>query len=241
MRTGTDEGVVLNSRPYLEYDAILTLFGKEHGIVTLLAKGARRPQSRKSGILRPFCSIRFDYLEPKGVNGMSRLLQAEATSSGLLQVDPLHLFIAEVAMKFSREGQGNHQFFALLQAVAATTGTPERMTAIFLVKTFTVLGYFPMFGACSRSCGKFTGSAYWQNSGELFCDKHPENGVLLQFPEIKTLAFWQKADFETSMKVDVSQETLGKIFSFMVAFMEREHDLKLKTKMLVPFLSGVSS
>ena len=43
------EGVILSRRNFGESDRILTIFTRDHGKLTALAKGVRRPKSRKGG------------------------------------------------------------------------------------------------------------------------------------------------------------------------------------------------
>lgn len=51
MKSFTDEAVVLKKQDFGEADRILTLLTKNHGKVKVLAKGVRRPSSRKGGNL----------------------------------------------------------------------------------------------------------------------------------------------------------------------------------------------
>lgn len=51
MRSYRDEAVVLKKQDFGEADRILTLFTRAHGKVKVLAKGVRRPTSRKGGNL----------------------------------------------------------------------------------------------------------------------------------------------------------------------------------------------
>ena len=51
MRSFSDEAVVLKKLDFGEADRILTVFTKEHGKLKILAKGVRRPTSRKGGNL----------------------------------------------------------------------------------------------------------------------------------------------------------------------------------------------
>ena len=48
------EGIVLRHREWGEADRMLTLFTRELGKVQALAKGIRKPRSRKAGHVEPF-------------------------------------------------------------------------------------------------------------------------------------------------------------------------------------------
>ena len=53
------EAVVLSRRNFGEADRIITLFTRDHGKITVLAKGVRRPRSKKAGHLEigSWCKI----------------------------------------------------------------------------------------------------------------------------------------------------------------------------------------
>lgn len=51
MRGFTDEAVILRKEDFGEADRILTAYTKDHGKIKILAKGVRRPTSRKGGNL----------------------------------------------------------------------------------------------------------------------------------------------------------------------------------------------
>lgn len=51
MKSFTDQAIVLKKTNFGEADRLLILFTKNHGKITVLAKGVRRPKSRKGGNL----------------------------------------------------------------------------------------------------------------------------------------------------------------------------------------------
>ncbi|MFW6079996.1 MAG: DNA repair protein RecO, partial [Gemmatimonadota bacterium] len=50
----TDQAVILQAFPYGETSRILRLLTRAHGVRSVIAKGARRPRSRHSGVLELF-------------------------------------------------------------------------------------------------------------------------------------------------------------------------------------------
>ncbi|MCB0031542.1 MAG: DNA repair protein RecO, partial [Anaerolineales bacterium] len=53
------EGIVLRRSDFGEADRLLTLFTKEQGKIRAIAKGARKPQSRKTGHVELFMRTQF--------------------------------------------------------------------------------------------------------------------------------------------------------------------------------------
>lgn len=72
------EAIVLRRRDLGEADRLLTLFSREHGKLRQIAKGVRRPKSRKAGHLELFNRVRL--LVARG-RDLDIITQAEAVES----------------------------------------------------------------------------------------------------------------------------------------------------------------
>lgn len=68
---------ILHIRPYKDSSAILECLTEQHGLISLLAKGAKRPKSRLYGILRPFILLEIAWV---GRSELKTLTVAEAPS-----------------------------------------------------------------------------------------------------------------------------------------------------------------
>ena len=228
----SDAGVVLQSRPYGEFDALLTVFAEQHGRLGLLAKGVRRPRAKLAGILQPFCAVQLEWRPSSHADGLCKLIRAEALNQGLTKYDPAFLFIAEVAGKLAQAGQGSGQFYRLLTDLA-TTHKPERAVLVFLVRALTIYGYFPEFRQCPQCPDKFAAAGRWQPSGEILCEAHSSAGTPLSFDEIKTLRFWQHAAFADGEHVALDDAAQHKLLHHLIAVVETEVEITLKSKALV--------
>ncbi len=67
---------VLHSRPFKDSSALLECFSAQYGLVTLIAKGAKRPRSRLQGIIQPFMLLQMSWF---GKSELKTLSQVEAT------------------------------------------------------------------------------------------------------------------------------------------------------------------
>ncbi len=66
---------VLHSRPYRESSAIIDCFTREHGRVSVIAKGCRRQKSTMRGLLQPFLPLLLSY---QGQRELKTLTDCEA-------------------------------------------------------------------------------------------------------------------------------------------------------------------
>ena len=77
-RSYVSEGFVLARRNFKEADRILDIYSKDKGKVSLIAKGIRRPLSRKRGHIEVFNQIR---LQASVGRGIDILTEAEIINS----------------------------------------------------------------------------------------------------------------------------------------------------------------
>lgn len=163
---GTDaEGVVLRSIRYSEADSVIALFTREHGRVSAIAKGARKPTSKMGGRLQPGVRLRITLAEGRGdlfgIRG-AHVLDAHAG----LWIDGYRLRAAgcvlETVLRGTGEREPDDEVFALLcrtldlLARAPSRPTSPRLDPLVLgsqLKFLVVAGIFPLLTRCA-SCGE---------------------------------------------------------------------------------------
>jgi DNA repair protein RecO (recombination protein O) len=84
MRTFSAEGVVLKRRNYGEADRIITVFTKDRGKLTAIAKGVRKLTSRKKGSIEPGTLAKFHFVKGRHWEILTQV-QLISTFPGLRQ------------------------------------------------------------------------------------------------------------------------------------------------------------
>lgn len=74
MRVLLEPAFVLHRRPYLNTGLLLEAFGREHGRIGLVARGAMSPRSRLKGLLQPFAPLLLSWT---GTGELATLTAAE--------------------------------------------------------------------------------------------------------------------------------------------------------------------
>ena len=115
-RTYRTEAIVLRRKDFGETDRLLTLFTPERGKVRVVAKGIRKPASRKAGHLELFTRVRL--LLAKG-RDLDLITQAETLSAYRpLREDLLRgayaAYAVELLDKFTPDEQENREMYDLL-------------------------------------------------------------------------------------------------------------------------------
>lgn len=73
-----DEGFIIKRRNFGEADRILTIFSKENGKISVVAKGVRKITSRRGGLLEPFNLVKLHTVQS---HSMKVLTEVELISS----------------------------------------------------------------------------------------------------------------------------------------------------------------
>ena len=141
------EGVILARRNFAEADRILTICSRDHGKIVALAKGVRRPRSRKAGHLElgNWCRI----FVARGRN-LDLLTEVELKRSfGIVDFSEqkankiYHLL--ELVDNLTAEKQKNLSVFILLVGFIKriTDGEDFRLLSLtFKIKLLSTLGFF---------------------------------------------------------------------------------------------------
>lgn len=116
MRTYSDEGIILARRNFGEADRILSIYSKNHGRISAIAKGIRRTTSKKRGHLEIFSFIRFQIADSRAIGILTEvetINSFEKIRKDLKKVS-LAYFFTEVVGKITHEHERNDGIFELI-------------------------------------------------------------------------------------------------------------------------------
>lgn len=140
--------MVIARRDFGEADRILVVFTKERGKASLLAKGVRRPTSRKRGHLEVFSQIKF-----AAVHGRSLDIITEAEIiNGFTKVRrdlkkvAVAYYLCEVVGRATREEEKNEELYELLLGSLGKLGKSGRLGGLrkkFIEEALVILGFWP--------------------------------------------------------------------------------------------------
>lgn len=156
-----DTGFILRKFPYSESSLILKAYTREHGVVSFMAKGAKRQNSRLHGLLEPVVHLQF--LFPAQSRGEMRILSDVA----LLRDHPgvredivkqaLAQACGEVLLKYIPDEARAPDFhdellkvMARLEAAPAQRRALEELFAGYLLDFCRLSGFQPQFRFCVR-------------------------------------------------------------------------------------------
>ncbi len=151
------EAVILRRQDIGEADRLLTLYTPESGKLNAIAKGVRKPASRKAGHLELF--IHSQLLVARG-QSLDIITQAETIHSfrplreNLERIGYAH-YTVELLDRFAAEGQANRALFDLLVETLDYLCTAQDLALtirFYEIRLLALEGYRPQFFYC-LNCG----------------------------------------------------------------------------------------
>jgi DNA repair protein RecO (recombination protein O) len=149
------EAVILRRHDLGEADKLLTIYTPASGKIRVVAKGVRKPTSRKAGHVELFTHSRL--LIAKGRN-LDVVTQAETINAFLpirveLALTSYAYYIAELVDRFTEEGEENRRLFDLLVNALTWLGDAKDKDLLlhyFELRLLDYVGYRPQVQQCVR-------------------------------------------------------------------------------------------
>jgi DNA repair protein RecO (recombination protein O) len=175
--------IVLRRIHFGETDNILTLYTRERGRISAIAKGARKAISRLSGATEVLTRVRYGLASGKSLH---IIRQAEVSDSYPMLRQDLNrlahgLYAAELLNAFVADEDPNWYFFDLLSETlrALETSEPiEKAARWYELRLLEDQGYSPGLASCA-TCGRPIPGAFAPE--ELFALSNAQGGALCPF------------------------------------------------------------
>lgn len=183
----TIQGIVLRVTDYNDRDALLTVLTRNHGKLTIKARGLRRKNSPLIAPCQLLAFGEFTLFEYRGMYTIN-----EAHSLELFQ--PLHrdltklslgTYFAQVSEVISQEDLPNPELQALLlnslYALSALNLPESQIKAAFELRAACLAGYTPDLFGC-HSCGAEFPDRFDLSAGQLECSRCGGMGGGIRMP-----------------------------------------------------------
>ncbi len=207
------EGVILARQDWGEADRLITLFTAERGKLRVLAPGARKPTSRKSGHLELFTRGHFVLAHGRTFD---KITQAETRAyfpmlrEQLEQVSAAYLLV-ELVDRFLQEQDENPLLYDLLLDALAWLDQgepPAQVLRFFEMKLLGYVGYRPQLFECQHCeealepVNQFFGLL---DGGALCpaCGAGGKDTLPMSLDALKVLRLMQSADWATVRRLQM--------------------------------------
>lgn len=176
MKTYSTYGITIRRIDFGEKDRILTVYTKDYGKLSAVAKGCRRPGSKLSGPSEPLVHSKMLFAKGRDLDILTQAEVRDSFPAIRTNMDTVAhaLYILELVDKFTEERQPNPELFDLLLSAlyVLESGTnPEITIRYFELHLLNILGYEPHFETC-LNCGKVLATkpiAFSPSVGGMLC------------------------------------------------------------------------
>lgn len=192
--TVTDEAVIIGLMDYREHDKIVTVFTREHGKLSGLARGAKRSVKRFGGALELFSRLSLSFTPADGlvsvtdVDLVTIFPSIRATLEGIAHAG----YACELVGALAPERMANQRLFRLLTAYLDHLDSFPATRAdrhFFEINLLNILGYRPPLESCCHCGAPLDEGGRWRKGeeGGLSCPRCSRSGSLLGGEAIATL------------------------------------------------------
>jgi DNA repair protein RecO (recombination protein O) len=175
----TTEALVIGSMRYGEADRIVTLYTRDRGRFSAIAKGVRRIKSKTGGRLEPFTLVRASFHTGRGslytITGVETLRTFQNVRDQLFRMEEGAGLLSAVRRLFPSEEASGPAFNLLVRGIAQLAESSDRGAAANIVlatrlKLLVLLGYAPEMSRCAvcGAAGPFCG--FSPGLGGVLCE-----------------------------------------------------------------------
>jgi DNA repair protein RecO (recombination protein O) len=229
--------VVLRHADWGEADRILTLYTREQGMLRVIAKGARKINSRKGGHLQPYTHITAQLAKSRDIPIVT---QVETINAFLPMHDDLAKlsnasYVVELLLRFSYEDESpNPTIFRLL---VETLDRIEKEADAWLpiryyeMRLLDAVGFRPRFFECAN-CGREIlpeDQFFSYMAGGVICPRCGSglpNLTKLSLEALKYLRHFQRSSYKDASRakvaLDVQKETETLMQGYFQYLLERQ-------------------
>ncbi len=171
------EALVIGTMRLRDADRIVTLYSRDRGRISGVAKGVRRTNSRVGGRLEPFSLVHVILYPGRSlytVTQVETIRTFQGVRECLFRLEEGSRLLEAVRQLFPEEEEHAGVFNLLVRAVAQLATAPDRAAAAQVVlaarlKLLHALGYAPELGSCVACGSEQYLCAFGPSEGGVLC------------------------------------------------------------------------
>lgn len=235
MKIESIEGIVLSEVNYSESSKILNILTSTHGLIGVMSKGSRNIKSKLRGVSRKLIYGTFNLYYKE--DGLSNLISVDLISSfpkTMMDLERISYssFILDLALQVVRQNN-DEVIFSLVKYTLLKIEEGKNLlvlTNILELKLLEFLGVKPELDECSL-CGSKKNIVSLSSSDhgfvcrECFTNQRPSDEDV-----IKMIRLYYYVDIKNINKLEIKENTMKEINTFIDEYYERYTGLYIKSK-----------
>lgn len=232
MRFYKTNGLIYKIAEYKDFDSILSILSPEFGKISVVARGARRPKSRKASHIDIFNFNSFSLNKGKGLDYVSETKNLENFRL-FRNKYPFYLFyLAELIDKIEVDENDAEQIYHLIyfSLTIADENDFKKFIAIIELRLLRIVGFEPELNYFLDSEKSFELKDKFYFSYEVpGYRSRGEKETQVVSEVIKCQRFFLNEKLENQKRLTIDENTLNKILSINKVWLQNTLDIKLKT------------
>lgn len=236
------EGIIVNEMDYKENSKIVNIFTKDKGIINVICKGCKKLKSNYKVSKLSYGKFHIKYKE----NTLSNLIDFDSINNfknikkNIIK-NSYSLFLLELTYQVYKHDHNKNIYDLLTDSLIKIEEglSPKIITNIVELKLLDNLGIRPVIDSCI-SCGNkndiITISSY---KGGYLCKKCRNNEFIYDSKTIKLIRMFYYVDIAKLTKLDISNNIVNEINSFIDDYYDRYAGLYLKSKNFLKNLENI--
>ena len=238
-RTFRSEAIVLRRSNFGEADRLLTLYSREFGKLRAVAKGARKPQSRKTGHVELFMRTQFLFAQGRDLPLITQAEMAQAYRP--LREDLVRTtyasYVVELLDQFAPDEEKNLRLYDLLAAALAWFSTTNNLLVAaryYELRLLTLVGFQPQLFHCVR-CETAIEEQDQFFSAELGgllcpnCQTADRRAKPISAAAVKVLRYLQTRDWKTAQSLNLQRSLHTELEDLMHFYLPYHLERHLKS------------
>ena len=235
MKIEVVEGIVLRETNYSESSKILNVLTKEYGLIGIISKGCRNMKNKLRGVSRKLIYGLFHiYYKPTGLSTLIEVDLKNSYNNIIMNLDSITYatYNLELIEQVYKQNETN-DLFDLLHASLNKINegfSPLIITNILELKCLDYLGIRPSIDCCSLCGSNKDIVTLSSDQGGFVCKNCYTNEPLVTEGTIKLIRLLYYVDISKITKLDIKEESISNINSFLEEYYDRYAGLYLKSK-----------
>ena len=238
-KTFRSEAIVLRRSDFGEADRLLTLFTRDFGKIRAVAKGARKPQSRKTGHVELFMRTQFLFAEGRDLPIITQAEMNEAYPG--LREDLVRTtyasYMVELLDRFAPDEEKNTRLYEWLAAALTNFAITDNLllaARYYELRLLTLAGFQPQLFHCVR-CQKPVAEQDQFFSAELGgllcpdCQPVDRKAKAISAAAIKVLRYLQTRDWKTVQSLSLRRPLHTELENLMHYYLTYHLERHLKS------------
>ena len=228
-------GIILAETPYRETSKIIHVLSKEHGLIGIIAKGAKSLKSplRATTNIYTYAYFYIYYKE----NKLSILNQVDVINNYLnIRTDIVLIsymaYLCDLTRQVVKQNSDDNILDLLLSALNKIDKNldPVIITNIIELKYLDYLGIGLNLDSCIK-CGRKTNIVTIDaDLGGYICQNCYQDEIIIQPKTIKLIRMYYYVDINSISKIDITKSIKDEINTFINRYYDRYSGLYLKSK-----------